>query len=92
MNPFNNCIHTIWFSQIKGTRDSGVLSSLTSWISSGAHQPSLIEANSCPEFSWYAYHVFQAEVCHEANSQLWNKLQMELYSDPSAPLDLAFKV
>ena len=68
------------------------MSSLVSWIATNTKQPSLIEANSCPEFGWYTYHVLQAETCHEADSQLWNKLQMELYSNPSTSLDQLVKV
>ena len=68
------------------------MSSLVSWIATNTKQPSLIDGNSCPEFGWYTYHVLQAETCHEADSQLWNKLQMELYSNPSTSLDQLVKV
>ena len=69
-----------------------MLSSIVSWIGTGKQQPSLIDGISCPEFSWYAYHVLLAETRHEADSKLWNKIQTELFTNPSVSVDQLVKV
>ena len=69
-----------------------MLSSLASWIGSGASQPSLIDGSSCPEFSWFAYHVLRAETEHEVDTQLWKKIQKELLDNPSVPVEQLLKV
>lgn len=52
--------------------------------------PSLISAQSLPEFPWYAYIVLSVETEHE--QALWTGIQRELVSNTKVPVEQALPV
>ncbi len=77
---------------MKGPREQGVISSIVSWIATGNNLPSLIETQSCAEFSWFALQVLHAEAQYEEETGLWVAIQRELFANTTVPVDQALKV
>lgn len=77
-----------------GSRQGGALSSIMSWVSSGAIVGSpLLPALSCPEGPWYAFFALEIEQEElEDKTGLWREVQKELASMTGKPsVDSAIK-
>ena len=79
-------------SLMKGPREHGVISSIVSWIATGNNLPSLIETQSCAEFSWFALQVLLCETEYEEETGLGAAVQRELFANPAITVEQALKV
>lgn len=79
----------------QGSRQGGALSSIMSWVSSGAITGSpLLPGASCPEGPWFAFFALEIEEEElEEKTGLWREVQKELASMSGKPsVDGAIKV
>ena len=87
LNFIISCLQTFVHSH----RDSGVFSSIVSWLSTGHTLPSYMDCVSLSEFPWLAYSVLHAEGEYEKETGLWPSLQEELH-ESQTPVEQALKV